>query len=847
MVRCPRCQRRFPPNGDCAVHGRPSSIVDVAEVEADVVAPDGWKLGRHVATGGTSVVYAVERAGTPAIMKLGRFHQRDVHARFEVEADVLRALGPPNTPAYLEHGKLHDRPYVIMEHVPGETLAAWMSRNGGRGGLGEILALLTRIAAALSALHQAGYVHRDFKPENVMISPKGVRLLDFGLVKPLRTQNQNLTQIGCVVGTVHYLAPEQIRTGGVVDHRADLYSFGVVAFEMLTGQPPFVGERKAIEYQHQVVRPPSIRELREIPQELDDLVHACLAKTVESRPRTAAELQAGLSRALAQIGTLRGVGGNRASANPIKPIGIQAPVVLAMIDGGDPLAITRAITDVQGIVVRQRGEGILAAFTQNHDAPMTVALAACLALVRERSRIVLHTTTALVRRSVQGKQTVYGGEIDQVDGWLPRVPFAGLVLTAAAARAISTGVTEAEIAGFFRVTQREQTDVTDTRGVPTLVGREPIIRTLVGELTASPSVLIGISGVEGSGKTRVIDAIVERLRGAGRDVLALRARRRLAGDRPDDVRLIEALGGGALVGALQRAGARGTIVALDDVQHFSVQVRSALIRPDLGVARIVVSRDPIFEVLDGAAHQIAIELPPLSYPDASSLLRELLRPAHLIPDVLIERLAIRGTGNPALLVALALDIKRRGAVRRHAGGDDWYVAADELDTLLVPPGAEWLAMRALEDLPPELAPLVRMCAALGPRFSADELGAVTRVSDIEARLASLVRDHLMIERNGWYELDDASLQDAIYHYTADERQLVHHRALAYWLANRAANIVGWLARIAHHATGAGEAVIAATSWIALAREASRRGEPTHADALLARATRLLAAQATPVL
>jgi hypothetical protein len=825
------------------VHGHPSSVVDIVVVEANVVAPDGWKLGRQVATGGTSVVYAVERAGTPAIMKLGRYHQRDIHARFEIEADVLRALGPPSTPAYLDHGKLDDRPYLIMEHVPGETLAAWMSRNGGRGGLGEILALLTRITAALSALHQAGYVHRDFKPENVMIGPKGVRLLDFGLVKPLRAQNHNLTQIGCVVGTVHYLAPEQIRTGGVVDHRADLYSLGVVAFEMLTGQPPFVGERKAIEYQHQVVRPPSIRELREIPLELEEPVHACLAKQVESRPRTADELHASLARTLAQIGTLRGVGGHRASSNPIKPIGIQAPVVLAMIDGGDPLAITRAITDVQGIVVRQRGEGILAAFTQNHDAPLTVALAACLALVRERSRIVLHTTTALVRRSAQGKQTVYGTEIDQVDGWMPRVPFTGLVLTAAAARAISTGVTEAEIEGFFRVTQREHTDVTDTRGVPTLVGREPIIRTLVGELTANPSVLIGISGPAGSGKTRVIDAIVERLRATGRDVLALRARRRLAGDRPDDERLIEALGGGTIVDALQHAG---TILVLDDVQHFSEAVRSALIQPDLRVARIVVSRDPIFEVLDGAPHRIAIALPPLSYPDASTLLRELLRPAHLIPDVLIERLAIRGTGNPALLVALALDIKRRGAVRRHAG-DDWYVAADELDTLLAPPGAEWLAMRALEDLPPELAPLVRMGAALGPRFSADELAAVMCVSDVEARLAALVRDHVLIERNGWYELDDASLQDAIYQHASDERQLAHHRALAYWLAHRGSNIVGWLAHLAHHATGAGEVVIAAASWIALAREARRRGEPGHADELLVRATRTLAAQAPPVL
>src|SRR5213078_4373830 len=107
---------------------------------------------------------------------------------------------------------------------------------------------------------------------------------------------------------VHYLAPEQVGVGATVDHRADIYSFGVVAFEMLCGGPPFVGERRSIEYQHSVCRPPSVREWRAVPDELEQLVAACLAKQPEARPQTALEVRARLARALDGTATARGVG-----------------------------------------------------------------------------------------------------------------------------------------------------------------------------------------------------------------------------------------------------------------------------------------------------------------------------------------------------------------------------------------------------------------------------------------------------------------------------------------------------------------------------------------------------------
>src|SRR5206468_3593322 len=114
-------------------------------------------------------------SSAPAVMKFSRWPTYELRARFSLEAEVLRAVGPPATPAFIEQGLVDEYPYLIMEHVPGETLATWMSRTGERGGLGEIVAILTRVAAALTGLHAKNYIHRDLKPENILIGGKGVR------------------------------------------------------------------------------------------------------------------------------------------------------------------------------------------------------------------------------------------------------------------------------------------------------------------------------------------------------------------------------------------------------------------------------------------------------------------------------------------------------------------------------------------------------------------------------------------------------------------------------------------------------------------------------------------------
>lgn len=827
MTRCPRCQRRLPLTGECAVHGKPSTLYRTVDGELpDAVAPAGYTLGRLIAVGGTALVYAVTSAsGTPAILKWGRWRDRDMHARFAHEAEILASLGAPLTPTLVAHGA-HDRwPYLLMEEVRGETLATWMARAGDRGSVADIVAILRDLATVLHALHARGIVHGDLKPENVVTGD--VRLLDFGLASH---EGRATTPAGRVFGTVHYLAPEQLRTGAVIDRRTDIYAFGVIAYEMLVGMPPFVGERRAIEYQHQVGRPTPLRDLRPIAAALDEFVLGCLAKQPEARPQTAEALLATLDASeLTQ--TLKGVGRNATVR------GARDKVVLAWIEGGDPITITRAVNDVHGIIVRGRPGAVLAAFAaQFHDDPVAVALAACRDLAHDRCRIVLHVTSALVRRSAQGKPAFYGPEIEQPASWAPATVFTGMVLTRAVAElAPSLVVPAVGLPGFSRAAKRDRTDATDVRSEVRLVGRDRLLQELAA-IADGGGVLIGISGAEGRGKSRVLAALVERLVARNREVIAIRGRRRLVGDRPDDARLLDALGGGDdLAQALAHATTRKAIVVIDEIQWFSASSREQLLRGDLATTRVIASREPMFEVAQGMTKKIAIELPPLSFADSERLLRDVLEPARLIPDVLLQRLMVRANGNPGLLVALARDIKHRGGIRCHEGSDDWYVAADEIDTLNAAPGAAWLAARGLEGLAVEVAPIVRTGAALGPKFDAEELAAITELPAIGERLLRLVRDGVFAEKHGWYEFVDPNLQTAIYDHALDERTFVHARALRHWLARQRPDLVGWLARVAHHAAGCGEATVAAGTWTALAREARLRNETEVLDTLERRA------------
>jgi serine/threonine-protein kinase len=187
-------------------------------------------------------------------------------------------------------------PYLIMELIAGETLAAWMSRAGDRGGLGEILALLDQIAAGLAAIHAAGIVHRDLKLDNVFLTDNSddpatprVKLLDWGIAKIIHHDVKHTIE-GQLMGTPQYLSPEQAR-GQAVSPQTDVYSLGVMAYELFLEQLPFEAETAAeVMAMHLRNTPPPPRELwPDVPPELEALLIAMLAKQADQRP-TATEV-----------------------------------------------------------------------------------------------------------------------------------------------------------------------------------------------------------------------------------------------------------------------------------------------------------------------------------------------------------------------------------------------------------------------------------------------------------------------------------------------------------------------------------------------------------------------------
>lgn len=233
--------------------------------------------------------------------------------RFMQEIRSVSALNHPHILTVFEFGKLERENdtlhYFVSEFVVGETLRSFLETQ--KIGLGVILEIVTQIASALVSAHEAGIVHRDLKPENVMIRPDGyVKILDFGLAKPIdkdpsidpEAATKLLTNPGTVMGTVSYMSPEQAR-GESVDAQTDIWSLGVLLYEMITGRLPFEGETAS----HTIVsilerQPPRLSEyVLNVPESLQFVVDELLVKDRDERCQTARELLGKLKRLKHQI------------------------------------------------------------------------------------------------------------------------------------------------------------------------------------------------------------------------------------------------------------------------------------------------------------------------------------------------------------------------------------------------------------------------------------------------------------------------------------------------------------------------------------------------------------------
>lgn len=263
---------------------------------------DRYQIKETIGGGGMANVYLatdtiLHREVAIKVLRLEYANDEEFIARFDREAKSATSLSHPNIVNIFDVGEEDHILYMVMEYVDGMTLKEYIQRNGPLD-VEEAINIMKQITSAISHAHENGIVHRDIKPQNILIDTYGqVKVTDFGIAIALSATA--LTQTNSILGSVHYLSPEQAR-GGMATKKSDIYSLGIVFFELLTGRLPFSGQSPvSIALKHLQSETPSIRQSHpEIPQSVENIVLQATAKDPFHRYRNVEEMEYSLVHAL---------------------------------------------------------------------------------------------------------------------------------------------------------------------------------------------------------------------------------------------------------------------------------------------------------------------------------------------------------------------------------------------------------------------------------------------------------------------------------------------------------------------------------------------------------------------
>ena len=314
----------------------------------------GFELIRKLGQGGCGVVFlarqlSMDRTVALKVLPKRLAKNRGFVERFRREAKAAAKLNHPNIVHAIDVGEAEGYFYFAMEYVNGETVGALLAR---RGPLAEeqALRIARDIADALAHAHDAGVLHRDVKPENIIIAPDGrAKLTDLGLAREVEGHDAAVTKVGAAMGTPHYISPEQVRGETELDGRTDVYSLGATLYHMLTGAPPFAGGTSAeVMAFHLTQTPPSPqKDNPAVSHQTSRIVQKAMAKTRDSRHSTAGAMRDDIADQLANRAAKAQTHAENAVAEDLPPSTEERPnrrKWLALGAGGAAAAITLALT-----------------------------------------------------------------------------------------------------------------------------------------------------------------------------------------------------------------------------------------------------------------------------------------------------------------------------------------------------------------------------------------------------------------------------------------------------------------------------------------------------------------------
>lgn len=322
-IKCPKCQSDNPETATfCADCGTQLPSIKSIEVTETIEAPKKeltrgttfagrYEIIEELGKGGMGRVYRVEdkKLDQEVALKLIKpeiAKDKKTIERFRNELKLARNIRHKNVCGMFDLGETEDAHFITMEYIRGEDLKSFIHRSGQLA-VGTSIRIIKQICEGLSEAHKLGVVHRDLKSNNIMIDKEGnVRIMDFGIARSLEAKG--ITGTGVMIGTPEYMSPEQVE-GKEVDQRSDIYSLGVILYEMLTGRVPFEGNTPfTVGMKHKGEIPQNPKELNtQISNDLNHLILRCLEKEREKRYQSAEEVRSGLSSIERGIPTTEGI------------------------------------------------------------------------------------------------------------------------------------------------------------------------------------------------------------------------------------------------------------------------------------------------------------------------------------------------------------------------------------------------------------------------------------------------------------------------------------------------------------------------------------------------------------